>query len=140
MGDVDAEDHRTLQEFAYLFKGYKSRFYYWEFVISSRKLLVLIISVAFVGGYYITLQSSLLPFTMVVFMVAAHVQCQPFQDDRLNLIELLSLFLTSCLFISGQMLYDKNVGDGGKVFVTALIVISVVLFYVGLIVLYIKEW
>ena len=130
--DLHAEDQLTLTAYAYLFKGYKSRYFYWEFIIVLRKLLVLVISIAFVGGANVPAQSSLLALVLVCLMLA-HVLCQPFQDEHLNLVELLSLFATTCLFVSGQLIHSGGLGDGASIAFSVTTIALLTIFLVAMV-------
>jgi hypothetical protein len=98
-------------------------------VVVGRKVVLLLIAVAFRGAGDIPVQSPLLALTLCVAMLA-HTFVQPFEDDYLNKVEFVSLFTTICLFVAGQLLHADGLSDGVRGFVSVLIIALVTVFVV----------
>ncbi|CDW74640.1 UNKNOWN [Stylonychia lemnae] len=95
-------DHKSLdsliirQKYGFLYRGFKRRFYYWEIVITYRKIFLIFIQI-FLVQYGVITQAMLVLMMLIIFM-AINLTKQPFQTQTLNELETLSL-ITSLLTI-----------------------------------------
>jgi hypothetical protein len=86
-------------KFAFLFNGYKQQYYYWEFVILYRKI-ILITCAVFLGNSSIPIQALTV---MILLIVSLHLQYTraPYIYDKLNVLELRSIMVVSTTIYSG---------------------------------------
>ncbi|CDW85402.1 UNKNOWN [Stylonychia lemnae] len=86
----------TRQKYGFLYRGFKRRFYYWEIVITYRKIFLIFIQVFLVQQGVIT--QAMMVLLMLIFFMSINITKQPFQTKTLNELETLSL-ITSLLSI-----------------------------------------
>ncbi|CDW87604.1 UNKNOWN [Stylonychia lemnae] len=94
--------------YGFLYRGYKVQFYYWEIVITSRKILIIFITV-FVGtSFGLIAQALIMLIVLILFLVINH-QFKPFNTQALNDLETISLVTSMISVYSGIFfLLDKS--------------------------------
>ena len=83
------EEPEVKRKFGFLFNGYHSRAYFWEVVVSLRKIVI-----AFVATFLSvkgSLLQSLVLLVILLLCLAHSARVKPFQHRRANCLELLSL-------------------------------------------------
>ncbi len=112
------EDEHTHATYGFLYNGFKPGFYWWEFVVDARKILMAAISV-FIGDERIYVKTilvvllCLVSFALQVTRVeigsqqgvtAWRVQsrCEPSSSDVLNKLDELSLLTLAITFLLGS--------------------------------------
>jgi hypothetical protein len=109
-------------KFAFLFNGYKQQYFYWEFVILYRKI-ILITCAVFLGNSSIPIQALTV---MILLMVSLHLQYTraPYMYDKLNVLELRSIMVVSTTIYSGLYYLTNDLNKETKVMFFVLILAS----------------
>jgi len=98
-------DPNVRLQFSFLYKGYKSEWYFWEFVILYRKIGVVSISV-FLSTVSVTVQAlSMLAVVLICFFLQLFIK--PFNATSFNSLELKAL-LASFLTIYAGLYFDTK--------------------------------
>jgi hypothetical protein len=95
--------------YSILMSGYRREFWFWELVVSSRK--VLLVGIAVFMGNYGTETQFFCAVLVIVFSLALQVHYRPMANDLLNRVEnysLMVLFLT--LYLGLLFFWDTVVG------------------------------
>jgi hypothetical protein len=101
-------------KYAYLFNGYKKEYYYWEFLILYRKI-ILITCAVFLGNSSQDLQALSVMIIMIISLHLQHTRA-PYVYPQLNALELRSIIVVSTTIYSGlyfltdHLTYEVNVG------------------------------
>ena len=82
-------DYKTEWKYGFLFKGYKTKYYWWEIVIISRKMLLVCI-LTVLSSLGVSIQCFLI-FILFSFYIYIHVKWNPFLRRELNTLETLSM-------------------------------------------------
>eukprot|EP01016_Furgasonia_blochmanni_P047902 TRINITY_DN7086_c0_g1_i1.p1 TRINITY_DN7086_c0_g1~~TRINITY_DN7086_c0_g1_i1.p1 ORF type:complete len:371 (+),score=24.22 TRINITY_DN7086_c0_g1_i1:71-1183(+) len=123
----------NLMRFGFLYSGYKANVYFWEFFISARKLL-LILLIMMLSRYSSKLQV-LSVMLMIQVAYAAQLTWKPYVENDLNRLERVSL--TSALIITVSSLFFALYTDSGEerhflkaYFINGLILVSSIFYFV----------
>ncbi|CDW88401.1 UNKNOWN [Stylonychia lemnae] len=92
----DLQSKKIREKFGFLFRGYKKKFFYWEVVITYRKIFLIFIQV-FMAQYGFVTQAMLV-LLMLIFFMSVNMTRKPFQTTALNELETLSL-ITSLMTV-----------------------------------------
>ena len=105
--------------FGFFYFGYKPEYFYWEFVIMYRRILMMAITLF--SEKYIFLKGC---FSLFLNLLACFFQRKksPFKDIGLNYLELKANFASTVTVFIG-LFYLSDVSDGWKTICFALIVI-----------------
>jgi len=96
-------------KYSFVYEGLKKDKYYWEFVILTRKSLLIII---FVFLNFISSQSqAFATFLVILTFGAIHYVKWPYDDERLNRAELLSLLTSGIMVYCGMFFLAKGGND-----------------------------
>lgn len=118
------QDEDVVSSYGFLYKGYESRYYYWEIVIVLRKTVIAVLSVFAQNA---ELQSVFISLTLVFFL-SLQLIVSPFSSDfpGLNVLESLSLAVSTLLFFGvSSMLRAHELDKKGLLYAIAWIAISV---------------
>ena len=120
------ENEWLFEATGFMYRGYKTKYIYWEWVIMLRKAILAVVAVFSykLGG---NLQG-VLGVSVLVFSLYFQTICQPYDNDFavLNQYEGLSLLICSLTFVSGLFFDDERTSD------TARVLLTIVLFLVHL--------
>ncbi|CDW82348.1 UNKNOWN [Stylonychia lemnae] len=135
----------TRQKYGFLYRGFKRRFFYWEIVITYRKIFLIFIQIFLVQYGVIT--QAMLVLLMLIFFMSINLTKSPFQTLALNELETVSI-ITSLLTIfcgiffivavdtvdveTGESSSDSQVTltDGTQLLLFAIILVSNISFFV----------
>ena len=108
--------------FKFLYAGFKKDAYYWEVVVTARKLLL---------NIFFVILSATSPFTqglsvyvILQFFTLAQIFKMPYNHPTLNRIETCSLCLSSIELYMGLYLFDVKVNQGVKTIITIFMLVS----------------
>lgn len=111
----------VILKFHFLFKGYEAEWFYWEIMVTLRKIAIVFIAVYF--GYDFRIQS-LLAILLCVVCVTGHAFACPFQDQSLDRLEATSLGGSFMTYFLGQFLFAPTMTEGGKLMISLVIFFS----------------
>ncbi|CDW85822.1 UNKNOWN [Stylonychia lemnae] len=77
------------QKYGFLYRGYRTKYFYWEIVIMYRKIVIIIIAV-FIGSFGVISQALLMLLILICFTMF-NFKKKPFISQILNNLETLSL-------------------------------------------------
>ena len=119
------EDEQIKRYFLILYQGLKEKTFYWEFVNTLRKVLILASNVvlAAYNGIYRAI------FAIVVLVVIFRIQIKihPYKNNRNNEIEILAILVGSLTLFSGTIFISDNTNQD---VLNSLIMIVVIAFNV----------
>jgi len=98
----------SVSSYAFLYNGYKPKFYYWEFIIIYRKILVLFIFV-FLSFLNISLQCILTVLFLTLAIIINELNA-PYVDRTMNNLEKSSLLVASFSLYTGVIIlhFDQS--------------------------------
>ena len=113
--------------FGFFYFGYKPKYFYWEFVIMYRRILMMAITLF--SEKHIFLKGC---FSLFLNLMACYFQRKrsPFKDIGLNYLELKANFASVVTVFIG-LFYLSDVADNWKVFCFAIIVIANLYFIIN---------
>ena len=121
------------QIFLVLYQGFKQNVFYWEFVNTLRKVLLLLFST--VLSIFSSNYSALISIAILVVLVHVQIKLDPYEDKRYNSIEIKAVIAgTLTLFCS--IIFDQNSQDDGN----PTIIILIMIFLVITNLMFIIEW
>ncbi|CAG9321999.1 unnamed protein product [Blepharisma stoltei] len=87
-------------KYGFLFNGYKSRSYYWEFIIIYRKIIIICCTV-FLSTVSVNIQALT---TLFVLVTSLYFQCKikPYNGDDLNKLETISISASAITIYCGM--------------------------------------
>ena len=116
------DDNKTKQYFLILYQGLKPEVYYWEFVNSLRKVLILLTLTVLIS--YNPFYKILVSVLILIISVRVQLRLEPYSDDKNNEIELLAIYTGSLTLFSG-IIFSDDKNDIGWVnlllFITVLV-------------------
>ncbi|CAG9322000.1 unnamed protein product [Blepharisma stoltei] len=114
-------------KYGFAFNGYKSRSYYWEFVIIYRKIVIICCSI-FLSAVSVNIQALTTLFVLVVYL---YFQCKikPYNGDDLNRLETVSI-ASSAITIYCGMYYLSESLDQFTEMLFFIVIISVNAYFV----------
>mmetsp|Transcript_21985 Transcript_21985/g.16352 ORF Transcript_21985/g.16352 Transcript_21985/m.16352 type:complete len:234 (+) Transcript_21985:154-855(+) len=77
------------EKYGFLYRGYKKRYYYWETIITYRKIVLIVIQI-YLQKYGVMTQA-LIVFLLLILCMLLSMECEPFLNASLNRLELYSL-------------------------------------------------
>jgi hypothetical protein len=113
---------KVVYNLGFLFKDYKSEFYYWEIVMFSRKFLLIFFGV-FTEFFPREAKASIF-LVIIFFFFSFQFDCNPYKFDYLNRLEKLSLIV--CFFTGniGILLFSKNLKPYSMVFLVLVALLN----------------
>ena len=106
----------------FLYKGYDKKFFYWEFIIISRKLLIITLFV-FLSHKSIPIQA-LSTFAVVLISLILQIKCKPYTNSNLNILEIISITVSGITLYSGLYFLTRDMDEIGKILFFLLILVS----------------
>ncbi|CAG9321985.1 unnamed protein product [Blepharisma stoltei] len=93
-------------KYGFLFNGYKSRSYYWEFVIIYRKIIIICCTV-FLATVSVNIQALTTLFVLVACLYF-HCKIKPYNGDDLNRLEAISISASAITIYCGMYYLTKS--------------------------------
>jgi hypothetical protein len=109
----DLSEINTKLRFGFLYNGFKQSKFYWEFVIMSRKIVIICI-VVFIGNQSTPVQALTLVLLLLNFLVIQYLT-RPYASNELNQMELRSIFVASVTIFCGLYYLTGDLGEFAKV-------------------------
>ena len=109
-------------KYGFLYNGFKSDFYYWEFVIVIRKLLIIVIFV-FISKISIPIQA-LCTFLVILICFLLQLRLEPYSSAQLNLLEIMSITVTAVTIYSGIFFLTNDLSEQAKIIIFCLMALS----------------
>ena len=100
------DDNKIKQYFLILYQGLKPEVYYWEFVNSLRKVLILLTLTVLIS--YNPFYKILVSVLILIISVRVQLRLEPYSDDKNNEIELLAIYTGSLTLFSGIIFSDDK--------------------------------
>eukprot|EP00455_Lapot_gusevi_P014332 TRINITY_DN17119_c0_g1_i5.p1 TRINITY_DN17119_c0_g1~~TRINITY_DN17119_c0_g1_i5.p1 ORF type:complete len:634 (+),score=97.92 TRINITY_DN17119_c0_g1_i5:441-2342(+) len=122
------DEFRVMYKYAFLYRGYGEKWYFWEVVVILRKVLLVLISVFFSSD--IKLQSSL-ALLLVTLCLMLQLFANPFVLPILNYLELSFLWTAFLTFFLGQYLFDNSLSRDSRILVSVILVGTNIFFFFG---------
>lgn len=107
-------------KFGFLYTGFRSSKYYWEFVIMYRKI-VIISSVVFIGNFSVKIQALTIMLVIAVFVWLQHI-IQPYNSVNLNQMEMRAILVAAVTVYCGLYYLTDDLDPLTKIFVFVLMV------------------
>ena len=119
--------------FLVLYQGFKQKAFYWEFVNTLRKVLLLLFST--VLSVYSLYYSTFISISISIVLVYIQIKIDPYEDKRYNQIEIKAVIAGTMALFCGIIFTQKSNEDGTPAIIMAIIII---LFITNL--MFIIEW
>ena len=119
--------------FLVLYQGYKPNAFYWEFVNTLRKVLVLLFSTV-LSAYPLT-YSAFLSIAVLVVLIHIQIKIDPYEDPKHNHIEIKAVIAGTMTLFCGIMFDQKSSEEG-----TPTIIMIIMVFLVITNLMFIIEW
>ena len=103
------KDKDMLTRFGFLFLGYKSHLYYWEFIIIYRKIVIVLISV-FLSTVSNAVQGQA-AFLVLVVAFYFHSVYMPFEIEKLNKLEQMSILTAATTIYCGLIYLTGDISE-----------------------------
>lgn len=120
------DDPSTKAKYGFLYHGYQSDRFYWEFVIMLRKLLI--ISVAILMRYSTVSLQLIFVLILLLAALALNQYYKPFELSELNRTENYSIILSIICLTSGLMI-ESGASRPLHIFLFIVLVVSNLLFF-----------
>ena len=120
------DDNKIKQYFLILYQGYKHEVFYWEFVNSLRKVLILLTLTILIS--YNPFYRILVSVLILIISIRIQIRLEPYRDDKNNEIELLALTTGAFTLFSGIIFSNDNndIGWANLLLFAAVIIANVV--------------
>ena len=119
--------------FLVLYQGYKPKAFYWEFVNTLRKVLVLLFSTV-LSAYPLT-YSAFISIAVLVVLIHIQIKIDPYEDIKHNHIEIKAVIAGTMTLFCGIMFDQKSSEEG-----TPTIIMIIMVFLVITNLMFIIEW
>eukprot|EP00359_Climacostomum_virens_P000523 CAMPEP_0204898508 /NCGR_PEP_ID=MMETSP1397-20131031/1335_1 /ASSEMBLY_ACC=CAM_ASM_000891 /TAXON_ID=49980 /ORGANISM="Climacostomum Climacostomum virens, Strain Stock W-24" /LENGTH=1022 /DNA_ID=CAMNT_0052066371 /DNA_START=57 /DNA_END=3125 /DNA_ORIENTATION=- len=109
-------------KYGFLYIGFKSEHFFWEFVILYRK-----IAIAFTSVFLSTISAEIQALTvMIVILIALYLQLwyQPYEVEDLNMIETRAIVVAGITIYSGLYFLTNDIGEETKILLFLVILLS----------------
>jgi len=109
-------------KYGFLYIGFKPENFFWEFIITYRK-----IAIAFTSVFLSTISAEIQALTvMIVILIALYLQLRylPYEVDDLNMVEARAIIVAGITIYSGLYFLTNDLGEGTKIFLFLVIVLS----------------
>ena len=123
------DDNKIKQYFLILYQGYKHEVFYWEFLNSLRKVLILLTLTVLIS--YNPFYKILVSVLILTISIRIQIRLQPYRDDKNNEIELLAINTGAFTLFSGIIFSDDNndIGWVNLLLFAAVIIANVVFLF-----------
>ena len=119
------EDESIKRYFLILYQGLKHKAFYWEFVNTLRKVLILASNVVLAG--YNGIYRAIFAIVVLIIIFRIQIKLHPYKNHRNNEIEILAILVGSITLFSGTIFISDNTNEG---LLNSLIMIIVIIFNV----------
>ncbi|OMJ86295.1 hypothetical protein SteCoe_12207 [Stentor coeruleus] len=109
-------------EYGFLFNGYLHSRYYWEFIILSKKLIIVFLTV-FMESEYDTSLQSVLVITFLIFFFILQIYFRPYFNEQLNNLEVLASLAAIITILCGIIYTASKTGSWVAYFLILVIFI-----------------
>jgi len=121
-------DPATKIKYGFLYFGYEDHWYYWECVVVARKVGLVAVAVFFASNTHV---QSIVAVFLVTMVMMAHISSKPYENQRMDTMELFSLITSFATFWCGQFLFVDSIDNRDKTFFSFVIIGMNVLFLVA---------
>ncbi|CAG9325853.1 unnamed protein product [Blepharisma stoltei] len=125
---VKLEETAVKLKYGFLYNGYNSKHYYWEFVILYCKILLISFSV-FLSNISISVQA-LAATILLIFFLLLQNRNEPFVEKPLNKMELHSRVIVLITIFTGLFFLTDELGDPGTVLIFLITLCSNIWFII----------
>lgn len=108
--------------FGFFYNGFRSSYFYWEFLILYRKIIIVSLLV-FLGNESIAVQALTMLILLLVFFLLQYWK-SPYKNDALNRMELKAIFVAGVTIYCGLYYLTKDINEYLKVFLFVLILLA----------------
>lgn len=131
------QTNEVKKKYSFMYKGYEGKWYFWESVVVSRKVLLVAIAVFFISNVRV---QSLLAMLLICCALFLHIYARPFENNLMDWMEFFSLSTSFTTFWCGQFLFVPDINEDARaVWVSILIVLANAAFFITIIVLIAKS-
>eukprot|EP00357_Protocruzia_adherens_P033050 CAMPEP_0115027882 /NCGR_PEP_ID=MMETSP0216-20121206/35873_1 /TAXON_ID=223996 /ORGANISM="Protocruzia adherens, Strain Boccale" /LENGTH=591 /DNA_ID=CAMNT_0002403767 /DNA_START=491 /DNA_END=2266 /DNA_ORIENTATION=- len=124
------DDMRVKSKYGFLYNGYELRTWYWELVISGRKVLLAAISVL-TYGFSNAIQALLVLATLLLAFQLQY-KYEPFVEDVADQIEFRSLVASLVVIYCGlYFIADGHISNEAKWFLVSLMILGTLYFFIS---------
>jgi hypothetical protein len=113
-------------KYGFLYKGYKTDKYYWEFLTMLRKITIISLSV-FLRNFSVRVQA-LSTFMVIAGSYLLQKEYNPYISDPLNNLERLSIIVSAVTIYSGIFFLTKDLDNTGELLIFVVMAISNIAF------------
>lgn len=117
---LNRDNNRVI--FGFIFNGYKSSRFYWEFIIMYRKIIMISIAV-----FFSTVSVNVQALTIVIIMIiSSYIQnyFKPYNSTELNHMEVEALITATLTLYCGLYYLTNSIGEEFKTVLFVLIVVG----------------
>uniref|UniRef100_A0A7S3Y6H3 Uncharacterized protein n=1 Tax=Heterosigma akashiwo TaxID=2829 RepID=A0A7S3Y6H3_HETAK len=125
----DLDDKHVKLKYGFLYDGFERKYYFWEMWVMLRKVAV-ISSTVFIPQFFGDVTEVLAGLCICLTSLLFHLNCQPYDDDQLDVLEALSLYTTVLTMICGLFFYSGELMSWGQSLMVVLIIFFNVAFVV----------
>jgi predicted outer membrane repeat protein len=112
------EDNRVV--FGFLFNGYKTSIFFWEFIIMYRKILIICV-IVFIAEVSTAVQG-LTVALLLIFSLFIQYEVGPYNSDELNHMEIEALITATLTIYCGLYYLTEDIGEVFKIILFVIIV------------------
>jgi hypothetical protein len=109
-------------KYGFLYKGFKNKHFYWEFVIMLKKILIVSVSV-FLKNVSIPVQA-LVAFIIIVSSYVLQVKYEPYGISHMNVVEVRAIVVSGVTIYSGLFFLTGGLSYEAKLMMFILMVFS----------------
>ena len=120
MNKAYLETDKIRLQMGFFYIGYNSEYYFWEFVIMFRKILIIFVTL--IPDSLIYSKAALVLF-LVTTSFYLHSNSHPYINANLNKLEFYAILVSICTIFFG-MFYLSQINDYLKAFIFAMIIFS----------------
>ncbi len=114
------------EKFGFLYNGYQTDRWFWEFIVVFRKVGLVMISVFLVANVQVQALAALFLCALCIML---HVLYTPFSTPMMDIMEFLSLVSSFGTFFCGQFLFAKGLGETTYLAASVVILLLNILFF-----------
>ncbi|OMJ89933.1 hypothetical protein SteCoe_7822 [Stentor coeruleus] len=113
-------------KYGFIYKGYKTERFYWEFITMSRKLTIISAAVFF-KNISVNIQA-LATFLIIIIAYLLQNKLEPYNLEQLNNMEKKSIIVSAVTIYCGLFFLTKDIDEGGKDFMFGIMLMSNLVF------------
>ena len=112
------EDNRII--FGFIFNGYKTSIFYWEFIIMYRKILIICV-IVFIADISTEVQGLTISL-LLIFCLFIQYEVGPYNSDELNHMEVEALITATLTIYCGLYYLTQDISEAFKIVLFTIIV------------------